>query len=133
MAGYHTGIDYRAPVNTPIHATRGGKVVYAGSGGSYGSAYGSHVVIHSIYRGSGVQHLYAHLTKPTVRIGQRVKTGQMIGYSGVTGNTNGPHLHYEERNYPYNYWAHRKPVFPTWSPLNKRFRAAIRKRLGLKK
>lgn len=133
MAGYHTGVDYRAPVGTKIFATKGGTVVHSGTGSSYGSAYGSHVILKCRDSKGSVEVLYAHLSKPLVRKGQRVKTGQCIGLSGETGNTAGPHLHYEERVYPFNYWSHRRPIFPDWKPLNKRFLAAIRKRIGLKK
>lgn len=110
-AGYHTGIDYRAPVGTPIHATKRGKVVHAGWGG-YGSAYGCHVVIESWYNGRKRRHLYAHLTDENVYVGKKVRTGDIVGRSGVTGNVTGPHLHYEERVSPFGYYDHVRPVFP---------------------
>jgi murein DD-endopeptidase MepM/ murein hydrolase activator NlpD len=132
MAGYHTGIDYRAPVGTDIYATKGGKVVHSGYGGSYGPSYGSYVVIQSWYKGRFRQHLYAHLSSTKVREGQRVKAGDLIGLSGTTGNTNGPHLHYEERVSPFNYWSHCKPVFPTWTPVSRKIRKRLRKRIGVR-
>lgn len=115
-AGYHTGIDYRAPVGTSIYATRRGKVVHAGTGGSYGSAYGCYVVIQSWHKGRFRQHLYAHLSSAKVKVGQRVRAGDVIGLSGQTGNANGPHLHYEERKSPYTYWYHYKPIMQDWYP-----------------
>ena len=114
-AGYHTGRDYRAPVGTSIYATKKGTVKHAGYGG-LGPAYGNHVVIESWHGGYRVRHLYAHLSKNEVRVGQKVATGQFIGRSGATGNVTGPHLHYEERKYPFGYYNHQRPVLPTWTP-----------------
>lgn len=130
MAGYHTGIDYRAAVGTTIFATKGGKVVHAGTGGSYGDAYGNYVVVETKFKGKTRQVLYAHLSRPTVKVGQRVRAGDTIGISGETGNTNGPHLHYEERLAPFNYWSHYEPIFPTWIPVNKKWLAKIRKKIN---
>lgn len=128
-AGYHTGIDYRAPAGTKIFATRGGKVVHAGYGGSYGSAYGNYVVIQVFYKFRRRQCLYAHLSKPLVKVGQRVKAGQAIGLSGETGNTFGAHLHYEERFKPFTYWNHYNPVLPNWYPKSVRARKRISARM----
>lgn len=114
-AGYHTGRDYRAAVGTPIYATRSGTVVGTGWY-PWGSSYGNHVVIQSWQGTKRVRHGYAHLTRYVVRTGQKVSAGQLIGYSGATGNVTGPHLHYEERVYPFGYWNHRRPEFPTQSP-----------------
>lgn len=133
MAGYHTGIDYRATVGTRLFATKGGKIVHAGEGGSYGSAYGKYIVLQTSDKGRGVQVLYAHLSKPTVKVGQKVKAGDFIGYSGDTGNTFGAHLHYEERYSPYSYWNHRKPVFPDWKPVNAKWLDVILKKIGVRK
>lgn len=131
MAGRHTGIDFRAPVGTKIHATRRGRVIHAGWGGS-GPSYGNHVVIESRHRGRRIRHLYAHLSGTRVRRGQKVTAGQVIGRSGTTGNTNGPHLHYEERTRPFGYWNYRKPVLINWWPKRKKTRKKIRRRLGLR-
>lgn len=120
VAGYHTGVDYRAPAGTEIFATKGGKVMHAGTGG-YGPAYGVHVIIQSYYWGVRRRHLYAHLSKSDVQVGEKVKAGQVIGLSGETGNTFGAHLHYEERRYPFGYWNHYRPVFPDWQPFKKRY------------
>lgn len=115
-AGYHTGTDFRAQVGTALYAAKGGKVIHAGWGG-YGSAYGHHVIIESWHRGRRIRHLYAHMTSDGVYPGQKVSTGQFIGRSGNTGNTTGPHLHYEERVSPFGYYNHRKPVLLGYKPL----------------
>lgn len=132
-AGYHTGIDYRAPVGTPIYATRGGKVIHAGWGGTYGPAYGNYVVIRTWDGRRFVQHLYAHLSHSKVKEYQRVSAGDVIGLGGDTGNTNGPHLHYEERTYPFDYWQHRPPKFPAWQPTKAKFLNNILKKIGVRK
>lgn len=119
-AGYHTGMDFRAAVNTPIYATWRGTVIHAGWGGSYGSAYGNYVVIRSRTRLGRTRHvLYAHLSREIVSTGQSIRAGQTIGYSGITGNTFGPHLHYEERVSPFGYWNHKDPVFLAYKPLDR--------------
>ncbi len=98
---FHTGIDLVSYPGTPVKATADGKVIYAGRHSGYGKA----VVIR---HGYGYSTLYGHLKKITVRAGQRVKRGQIIGYLGNTGRSTGPHLHYEVRRYgrylnPYRY------------------------------
>ena len=85
----HSGIDFTAPTGTPIYATGNGRVVPAPDGAS---GYGNHVVID---HGFGYKTLYAHMYKSKVKMGQRVKRGQLIGYVGNTGLSSGPHLHYE--------------------------------------
>lgn len=110
-AGKHTGTDFRADVGTPVRATTRGIVEHVGYGG-YGSAYGNHVIIRSKTRiGNLRKHLYAHLSDTDVREGQQVEMGQQIGNSGNTGNTSGPHLHYEERVSPFGYYNYAAPVF----------------------
>ena len=105
-AGYHTGDDYAAPTGTKVVATRGGVVKSSGWSG-WGSAYGLHVVIET----NGVRHGYAHLSASKVSAGQTVAQGQQIGNVGSTGNSTGPHLHYEERVSPFGYSNHRNPEF----------------------
>jgi hypothetical protein len=105
-AGYHTGDDYASPIGTKVVATRGG-VVKAKSWSYWGSAYGLHVVVET----NGVRHLYAHLSSAAVNVGQSVSQGQHLGNVGTTGNSTGPHLHYEERTSPYGYGNHRNPQF----------------------
>ena len=85
------GIDRK-----PVHATQDGTVVVAGSGSGssgWGDSYGLHVVIWW----KRVFHMYAHLSSIAVRKGEAVKAGQFIGRVGSTGNSTGPHLHYEEQ------------------------------------
>src|SRR5688572_6886067 len=105
-AGYHTGDDYAAPIGTRVEATRGGRVVAAGWN-IWGAAYGKQVIVET----NGIRHLYAHLSRIRVSAGQRVDRGEKLGEVGQTGNTTGPHLHYEERHSPYGYFDHRKPRF----------------------
>jgi murein DD-endopeptidase MepM/ murein hydrolase activator NlpD len=86
--GRHQGVDFRVPLGTPIAAIQHGVVTFAGWHGSYGKK----IVIRHV---DGVTSLYAHLTSTSVRVGQNVKAGQVIGRSGRTGNATGPHLHLE--------------------------------------
>lgn len=90
--GYHTGVDLEASLNTPVKAVHGGTVV---SVNGAGASYGNHVVIK---HADGVYTLSAHLNSVSVSVGQSVTTGQTIGLSGSTGNSSGPHLHFELRN-----------------------------------
>lgn len=111
----HRGIDYGAHAGTPVVATRAGVVVYAGDarkhGGGYGSSYGIQVVV----RVGNIWCLYAHLSQELVDIGQIVKTGQLLGKSGATGNVTGPHLHYQENTQaPAAYKSDRAPQFIGW-------------------
>lgn len=106
-AGYHTGDDYAAPKGTRVNATQDGVVKHVGWGG-YGKAYGAHIIIQ---HDDKVRTLYAHLSRTRVKVGQKVRAGDHIGDVGSTGNSTGPHLHYEERVSPYGYNNHRKPQF----------------------
>lgn len=99
-SGFHTGIDIAAPVGTPVVAAMAGRVIHVGWGG-WGRAYGIHVIIEG--RGGKHQYGYMHLSSTSVRVGQRVKSGQRIGKVGATGNTTGPHLHFEVRVSPFGY------------------------------
>ncbi|MCP3822333.1 M23 family metallopeptidase [Streptomyces sp. A3M-1-3] len=103
----HSGQDYAVPVGTSVKAAGSGTVVKAGpNGGGDGPAYGNAVVIkHS----NGKYSQYAHLSKIKVSIGQKVKTNQQIALSGNTGNSSGPHLHFEIRTTP-NYGSAVNPV-----------------------
>jgi len=83
----HHGIDYATPTGTPVHAAYNGKVIYAGRKGGYGN-----VVI--IKHQEGYKTYYAHLSRFKVYVGKRVKTGDLIAYSGNTGRSTGPHLHF---------------------------------------
>jgi hypothetical protein len=86
----HTGLDFSAGTGTPIRAVLGGRVVSSGWGGAYGQ-------LTKIEARSGLQFWYAHQSARSVRVGQVVKTGQVIGSVGQTGNTTGAHLHLEVR------------------------------------
>ncbi|MEV3987756.1 transglycosylase family protein [Streptomyces sp. NPDC049837] len=92
-SGYHTGVDFAVPTGTAVKAVAPGRVVSAGWGG----AYGYQVVIR---HEDGRYSQYAHLSALTVREGQRVTSGQRIARSGSTGNSTGPHLHFEVRTGP---------------------------------
>jgi murein DD-endopeptidase MepM/ murein hydrolase activator NlpD len=89
----HTGVDFTAPVGTPIYATGDGVIDRdEGSNQVGGSGYGLYVVIN---HGFGYKTLYAHASKIVVKPGQKVKRGDVIAYVGNTGSSTGPHLHYE--------------------------------------
>jgi murein DD-endopeptidase MepM/ murein hydrolase activator NlpD len=85
----HAGLDFAAPIGTPIYATADGVVKVAGfsDGG-----YGNHVIIN---HGYGYETLYGHMVRVKARVGQHVKRGEVIGYVGSTGKSTGPHCHYE--------------------------------------
>jgi hypothetical protein len=86
---FHAGMDFAATVGTEIYATGDGIVVRADADAS---GYGNHVRIN---HGYGYLTLYGHMSKISVRPGQRVKRGDVIGLVGNTGKSVGPHLHYE--------------------------------------
>jgi murein DD-endopeptidase MepM/ murein hydrolase activator NlpD len=86
---YHSGLDFAAPQGTPIYATANGVVRTAAN---LGTGYGNHVVIN---HGYGYETLYGHMFKVKVKVGQRVKRGEIIGWVGSTGKSTGPHCHYE--------------------------------------
>jgi murein DD-endopeptidase MepM/ murein hydrolase activator NlpD len=91
----HSGQDFAVPSGTQVVAAHGGTVVKAGGNGAGdGPAYGNAIVIK---HGNGTYTQYAHLSRIDVKIGQIVKTGQNIAKSGNTGNSSGPHLHFEIR------------------------------------
>lgn len=94
---FHTGVDVFAPYGTPVVATAGGQVVFAGPQGTYGQ-----LII--IDHGFGIFTYYGHLSKALVRKGDMVKRWQVIGLVGSTGRSTGPHVHYEVRyqNQPLN-------------------------------
>jgi murein DD-endopeptidase MepM/ murein hydrolase activator NlpD len=89
-SGFHTGVDMAAAYRTPIRACRGGKVVIASWQGGYGNAV---VIDH----GGGMATLYAHQSTIALTTGQNIAAGTVIGYVGSTGNSTGPHLHFEVR------------------------------------
>lgn len=86
---FHEGMDFSAPTGTEIYVTGDGVVVDVKS--SF-SGYGKHI---RVDHGFGYRTLYAHLSGFNVKVGQKVKRGEVIGYCGSTGTSTAPHLHYE--------------------------------------
>jgi len=84
----HNGIDYKAPRGTPVFTAGDGKVIRS----AYNKYNGHHVFVQ---HANSIITKYLHFTKRTVKKGQRVKQGQVIGYVGSTGMSQAPHLHYE--------------------------------------
>ena len=93
----HTGVDFACASGTPIMAAKSGKVVISTAlrygNGNYRS-YGEYIVIS---HGDGTMTLYGHMSSRAVSVGTEVGQGQVIGYVGSTGNSTGPHLHFEVR------------------------------------
>ncbi|ELA09644.1 Peptidase family M23 family protein [Moraxella macacae 0408225] len=87
---FHKGMDFAAPVGTPIYATGNGVVTYSG----WGSGYGRYI---EIDHGNGVTTRYAHNSANLVSVGDTVYANQHIANVGNTGRSTGPHLHYEVR------------------------------------
>jgi murein DD-endopeptidase MepM/ murein hydrolase activator NlpD len=84
----HTGLDFAAPSGTPIHAVMAGVVTATGFDGRYGNK--------TVLRlANGTELWFCHQSAVEVRVGERVRAGQLIGYVGSTGNVTGPHLHLE--------------------------------------
>lgn len=89
----HTGIDFGISQGTPVGAAVSGTVAQVNDSGSKG--YGRHVIVQG---DNGKWFVYGHLSQPKVSKGQHVEAGNLIGLSGNTGNSTGPHLHFEARN-----------------------------------
>ena len=92
-AGHHTGIDFAVPVGTPVHAIGEGTVLHAGWAGDYGNLV-------EVRMPDGHHALYAHLSRLFVTPGAAVAPGTVLGASGNTGRSSGPHLHFEIRSGP---------------------------------
>jgi murein DD-endopeptidase MepM/ murein hydrolase activator NlpD len=88
--GYHTGVDFAVPKGTDVLAVADGKIEAANWGKSYGTQL--------VQKVEGGWVIYAHLSKALVKPGDVVKKNQHIAESGNTGNSSGPHLHFEMRN-----------------------------------
>lgn len=86
----HEGVDLNAEIGTPIRSAAKGEVIWAAERGGYGIAV-------LIDHGGGLVTVYAHLSEVAVGVGQRVDVGRVIGYAGNTGDSAGPHLHFEVR------------------------------------
>ncbi|MCY0935489.1 M23 family metallopeptidase [Streptomyces sp. H34-S4] len=103
----HSGQDFAVPVGTTVDTVSAGTVVKAGpNGGGDGPAYGNAIVIK---HANNTYSQYAHLSRIQVKTGQKVSKGQQIALSGNTGNSSGPHLHFEIRTTP-NYGSAVNPV-----------------------
>ena len=104
-AKFHCGIDLYSKISAPVFAAADGMVVFAGNSHN---GYGNIV---DVNHGNGIQTRYAHLKKTSVRKGQKIVRGQMIGFQGSTGSTTGEHLHYEihikgKHINPYDFISH---------------------------
>ncbi|GAP07929.1 MAG TPA: M23 family peptidase [Anaerolinea thermolimosa] len=100
---HHYGLDFGIPVGTAVKSTMDGKVVYAGWNNQ---GYGNLVIVEN----GPYRTYYAHLSEIPVRMGEHVSRGDVVGLSGNTGNSTGPHLHYEIR-------YEMKPLDPTGQTL----------------
>lgn len=89
-ASCHSGQDFAVPAGTPVVAAGSGVVVFAGKSGAYGNA------VHVLHSG-GIATWYGHLSEIRVQSGDTVPVGGLIGLAGSTGNSTGPHLHFEVR------------------------------------
>jgi murein DD-endopeptidase MepM/ murein hydrolase activator NlpD len=87
---FHAGTDFTAPMGSKVSVTADGTVLYSG----FEKGYGKQVIID---HGNGYQTVYAHLSKAVIRKGQHVRRGDIIAFSGNSGRSTGPHLHYEVR------------------------------------
>ncbi len=85
---YHIGVDLAVPKGTPVFATAKGKVVEVGKDARLGKYV-------RIRHARGYETVYAHLDSTTVKVGDSVRTADMVGFAGETGMTTGPHVHYE--------------------------------------
>ena len=90
--GIYNAVDYGMPVGSPLSAAAAGTVIVSNFG--YNGGYGNYV---KIQHSNGTQTVYAHMSDLAVSVGQTVTQGQLIGYSGNTGKSTGPHLHFEIR------------------------------------
>ncbi|MGO9134367.1 MAG: M23 family metallopeptidase [Methylovirgula sp.] len=86
----HTGIDLRQDYGAPVRVTASGVVSFAGGDGGYGNMV-------EVDHGNGLSTRYAHLSSISVRQGQKIEIGTVVGHIGETGRATGPHLHYETR------------------------------------
>lgn len=87
-AANHTGTDFAAPIGTPIRSVMKGKVIFADWAGAYGRQV-------QVEHADGTVTWYNHMSKFSVEVGETVYAGDQVGAVGVTGNTTGPHLHFE--------------------------------------
>lgn len=102
-SSFHTGIDYGCPLGTNVLASSDGTVMFAGWDKT---GYGNLVII----KHSENATLYAHLSDIHVTVGEKVRQGSLIGHSGTTGNSTGPHLHFEARKIWNDWKTHFDPM-----------------------
>jgi murein DD-endopeptidase MepM/ murein hydrolase activator NlpD len=93
-SGKHTGVDFAVPTGTDILAACDGVV----QRNNWGKAYGKQVIVKAKINGKNLWMIYAHCSKTFVKAGAKVTKGQHIAEVGSTGNSSGPHLHFEVRN-----------------------------------
>ncbi|HEX3301942.1 MAG TPA: glycoside hydrolase domain-containing protein [Thermomicrobiales bacterium] len=117
-AGYHTGEDWNAPddYGKPAYSAVEGKVVFAGTSGGWGPAYGKHVIVQDA---TSERTAHCHLCSIIVGLGENVVAGQELGLVGNTGNTTGAHVHVERRHRPFTYGSDEKPARDLPRPANK--------------
>lgn len=112
----HKGVDYRAKTGTPVYAAVSGTVVHAGRHvykKGWGFAFGIHVIVDNDRFPDGSAGLwagYCHLSKVNVKLGQKVAKGDVVGYSGNTGYSTAPHLHFQVLSS--RFWNSKKAVNP---------------------
>lgn len=121
----HKGVDYAAPVGTPVRASGEGRVSFAGRKGGYGNVL-------EISHSRGIMTVYGHLSRfaSGLRVGQKVSQGQVVAYVGMTGLATGPHLHYEYRVNG----VHKNPQtvsLPSAAPIDPAWRADFEARAAL--
>jgi len=103
LHGYrNSAVDWGMPLGTPLSAAAAGTVIISRNSG-WNGGYGNYVIIQ---HPNNTQTIYGHMTNTIVSVGQHVSQGELIGYSGSTGNSTGPHLHFEVRGAknPFNYF-----------------------------
>lgn len=124
-SGHHQGVDFACPVGTDLYAPIDGLVVGVGSKGGWGSAFGRFEIIIEFvakrkpYLPARTYYaILAHGSKAFVKVGDRVKVGQLIGKSGAEGNVSGPHLHFEVQTS--RFWSKTNDIDPQfvldWQP-----------------
>ncbi len=90
IPSFHSGVDFKCSLGTPVKASKSGKITFCGSNGNYGKLV---IIKHT----NGYETYYGHLSKFKVKIGDTVTAGQIIALSGNSGRSTGPHLHFEVR------------------------------------
>lgn len=123
-AHFHSGIDLVAPAGTPVRSVLAGVAEVVAAAG-YGGGYGIHVIVH---HDANISTMYAHLLAATVRSGQPLAAGALLGFEGSTGLSTGAHLHFEVRRLgvPVDPVAVFPSLFGSGGPANKPHATAVR-------